>query len=56
MLIFIFYSGLPIKETILAACTEISSQPSFSRRVASGSDEFIVFGNIGAPEGPKPKI
>jgi hypothetical protein len=53
---FIFVQNLPMKETILAACIDISSQPSFSRRIVSGSDEFDVFGSIGAPDGPKPRI
>jgi hypothetical protein len=45
-----------MKETILAAWTDISSHPSFSRRITSGSVEFCVFGRMGAPEGPKPRI
>lgn len=47
---------LPLKDTILAACNEISSHPSFSRRITSGSVEFAVLGNIGTPEGANPKI
>lgn len=47
---------LPMKDTILAACSEISSHPIFSRRITSGSVEFAVLGNIGTPEGAKPKI
>jgi len=45
-----------MKDTIFAARTEISSQPNFSRRIMSGSVEFAVSGNIGIPEGSKPKI
>ena len=33
------HSFLPMKETILAACNDISAQPSFSRRMTSGSVE-----------------
>jgi len=45
-----------MKDTILAACNEISSHPIFSRRITSGSVEFAELGNIGDPEGAKPKI
>lgn len=45
-----------MKDTILAACIAISSQPIFSRRITSGSEEFAVLGNIGAPNASKPKI
>ena len=47
---------LPMKDTILDACNEISSHPIFSRRITSGSVEFAVLGNIGAPEGANPRI
>lgn len=48
--------SLPMKETIFAACIEISSQPSFSLLITSGSEEFAVLGRIGSPEGPNPRI
>ena len=48
--------SLPMKDTIFAALAEISSQPIFSRRIMSASFECAVEGNIGAPEGPKPRI
>jgi hypothetical protein len=46
----------PMKDTSLAACTAISSQPIFSRRITSGSEDFAVLGNIGVPNASKPKI
>ena len=45
-----------MKDTILAACIAISSQPIFSRRITSGSEDFAVLGNIGFPNVLKPKI
>lgn len=48
--------SLPMKDTIFAACIEISSQPSFSLLITSGSEEFAVLGRIGSPEGPNPRI
>ena len=41
----------PIKETIFAACTEISSQPSFSRRMTSLSFEAAAAGTMDSPDG-----
>ena len=46
----------PMKDTILAACIAISSQPIFSRRMTSGSEDFAVLGKIGVPNVSKPKI
>lgn len=48
--------SIPMKETILAACVEISSHPSFSRRTVSGSAAAETLGSIGAPEGSNPRI
>jgi hypothetical protein len=45
-----------MNDTIFAACKDISSHPIFSRRITSGSFDLAVLGNIGAPEGPNPKI
>lgn len=45
-----------MKETIFAACIEISSHPSFSRRIASTSPVAGTLGSIGFPEGAKPRI
>ena len=45
-----------MKETILEACIEISSQLNFSRRITSGSLEWVMGGRMGFPLGPNPKI
>lgn len=47
---------MPANDTILAACIDISFQPSFSRFTTSGSVVPLELGRIGAPEGAKPRI
>lgn len=46
----------PMNETIFAACMDICSHPSFSRRITSGSEDAAVAGSIGAPEIENPSI
>lgn len=47
---------LPMKDTILAACNDIASHPSFSLRIVSGSFDTAVFGRMGSPDGANPRI
>jgi hypothetical protein len=49
-------SHLPMKDTILAACIDISSHPSFSRLMVSGSALGVVLGKMGCPDGANPRI
>ena len=51
-----FDVNLPMKDTILAACSDIASHPSFSLRIVSGSFKAAVFGRMGSPDGANPRI
>lgn len=49
-------TDLPLNETILADCAEISSQPSLSRRITFASADGSIFGSTGVPAVEKPRI
>ena len=53
---WILTANSPLNDMILDACIEISSHPSFSRRMVSGSFELAVDGSMGFPVGPNPNI